>query len=170
VKSVNGVRRPDRVAEIEARIGGDPRIHHLDAFLDRDGTYGLLSVADCYVSLHRAEGLGLGLAEAMLLRKPAIATAYSGNLEFMSESNSLLVDYSRVSLRPGDYLYDDPAFSWAEPDVDDAARKMRRVADDATLRARLAAEGPAAVRRVFDRRRSAALLRARLADLGILPA
>jgi glycosyltransferase involved in cell wall biosynthesis len=170
VKSVNGVRRPDRVAEIEARIGGDPRIHHLDAFLDRDASYGLLSVADCYVSLHRSEGLGLGLAEAMLLGKPAIATAYSGNLEFMSEANSLLVDYSLVALHPGDYLYDDPAFFWAEPDVDDAARKMRRVVDDAQLRARLAAEGPAAVRRVFDRGRSAALLRGRLAELGILPA
>lgn len=165
VKSVNGVHRPDRVASIRRLIGGDPRIHHLDAFLDRDQSYGLISVSDAYVSLHRSEGLGLGLAEAMALRKPTIATGYSGNLEFMDESNSLLVAHRLVPVAPGEYLFDDPRFVWAEPDVDDAARKMRALADDDALRERLAAAGPAAVVARFGGARAAALMRARLAEI-----
>ena len=167
VKSVNGVHRPDRVAAIAALIGDDPRVHHLDTFLDRDASYGLISVCDAYVSLHRAEGLGLGLAEAMALRKPTIATGYSGNLEFMDVSNSLLVGHRLVKIAPGEYTVDDPRFFWAEPDVDDAAQQMRRLADDAALRERLAAAGRAEIEARFGRARSAASLRARLAALGI---
>lgn len=57
----------------------------------------------CYVSLHRAEGLGLGLAEAMYLGRAVISTGYSGNLEFMNENNSLLVAYGLVPVPPGNY-------------------------------------------------------------------
>jgi glycosyltransferase involved in cell wall biosynthesis len=166
VKSVNGVHRPDRVASINRLIGDDARIHHLDMFLGRDESYGLISVSDAYVSLHRSEGLGLGLAEAMALRKPAIATRYSGNLEFMDEDNSLLVAHRLVPVAPGEYLFDDPRFFWADPDVDDAARQMRRLVDDAALRERLAAGGPDAIRARFGSERAAALMRARLDELG----
>ena len=167
VKSVNGVHRPDRVAAIAALIGDDPRVHHLDTFLDRDASYGLISVCDAYVSLHRAEGLGLGLAEAMALRKPTIATGYSGNLEFMDASNSLLVAHRLVKIAPGEYTVDDPRFFWADPDVDDAAQQMRRLADDAALRERLAAAGHATIGARFGAERSAALLRSRLDALGM---
>ena len=165
VKSVNGVHRPERVAAINAHIGGDPRIHHLDAFVGRDESYGLISVCDAYVSLHRAEGLGLGLAESMALAKPVIATGYSGNLEFMNDANSLLVAYRLVAVRPGEYTTEDPRFRWADPDVDDAARQMRRIVDDAVLRERLTQAGPAAIRSCFAGERAAALMRARLDDL-----
>ncbi len=167
VKSVNGVHRPDRVASIDALIGGDPRIHHLDAFLGRDEAYGLISVTDAYVSLHRSEGLGLGLAEAMALGKPAIATGYSGNLEFMDEGNSLLVAHRLVAVRQGEYMFDDSRFIWADPDVDDAARQMRRVVDDAALRERLAAAGPEAILAHFGSARAGAILRGRLDELGV---
>lgn len=168
VKSVNGVHRPDRVARIDERIGGDPRIYHLDTFLDRDQAYGLISVSDAYLSLHRAEGLGFGLAEAMSLGVPTIATGYSGNLEFMDASNSLLVDFRCVPIPRGDYVLDDPRFFWAEPDVDDAARQMRRLADDRVLHRRLAAAGPGAIKARFGIERSATLLRARLEGLGVM--
>lgn len=168
VKSVNGIHRPERVASINGLIGGDPRIHHLDAFLGRDESYGLISVSDAYVSLHRSEGLGLGLAEAMALQKPAIATGYSGNLEFMDEGNSLLVAYRLVAVAPGEYMFDDPGFFWAEPDVDDAARQMRCLAGDAALRDHLAAGGPDAILARFGSERVAALMHARLEELGII--
>ena len=161
------LHRPDRVATIKAMIGGDPRIHHLDAFLGREQSYGLISLSDAYVSLHRSEGLGLGLAEAMALGRPAIATGYSGNLEFMDEDNSLLVAHRLVPVAPGEYLFDDPRFFWADPDVDDAARQMRRLADDPALRARLAAAGPAAILARFGSGHAAARMQARLDELGI---
>jgi glycosyltransferase involved in cell wall biosynthesis len=62
----------------------------------------LLNQIDCYVSLHRSEGFGLGLAEAMLLGKPVIATGFSGNLEFMKPTNSFLVSYNLVPIQNGD--------------------------------------------------------------------
>ncbi len=170
VKSVNGARRPDRVAAIRALIGDDPRIIHIDRFLSRDESYGLTAVTDAYVSLHRAEGLGLGLAEAMSLGKPVVGTAYSGNLEFMREDNSLLVDYRVVPIPPGDYLVDDARFVWADPDVDAAARHMRRLVDDPALRMRLASAGQQDIRSRFSRERSAELIRARLAELDMLVA
>jgi glycosyltransferase involved in cell wall biosynthesis len=168
VKSVNGANQPARVAAMSARIGGDPRIVCLDRFLSRDESYGLTSVTDAYVSLHRAEGLGLGLGEAMALGKPAIATGYSGNLEFMREGNSLLVDYRLVPVAPGEYLVDDARFEWAEPDVVSAARCMRLLADDPPMRERIALAGRETIATGFTREGTAALLRARLADLGVL--
>lgn len=69
----------------------------------REKVTALMNSCDCYVSLHRAEGLGLTIAEAMLLGKPVIATAYSGNLDFMDADTSLLVKYNLVELDQ-DYL------------------------------------------------------------------
>jgi len=168
VKSVNGVHRPERVAAIKALYGDDPRIVHLDRFLSRDESYGLIDATDAYVSLHRAEGLGLGLAEAMALGKPAIATAYSGNLEFMNAANSLLVDYRLVPIAPGEDLVDDERFAWAEPDVARAARHMRALVDDPALRARIATAGQREVRERFGLERAAQRLRERLGELGLL--
>ena len=75
VKSINGANQPALVANIRALVAGDPRIVQMDRFLSRDETYGLISVCDAYVSLHRSEGFGLGLAEAMYLGKPVPAPA-----------------------------------------------------------------------------------------------
>ena len=169
VKSINGAHRPELVAAIRTLIAGDPRIIQIDRFLSRDETYGLIAVCDSYVSLHRAEGLGLGLAEAMYLGKPVVGTAYSGNLEFMREGNSALVDYRTVPVMPGEYLYDDPRFIWAEVDIDDAARHLRRLADDPEWRTRLAAAGQRDIRSHFTRERTATAMRARMVELGALP-
>ena len=70
----------------------------LDQTLPRGELNGLIQACDCYVSLHRSEGFGLTMAEAMLLGKPVIATGYSGNLEFMDRGNSLLIGHEA---RPG---------------------------------------------------------------------
>lgn len=78
--------------------------------------------AHCYVSLHRSEGLGLGLAEAMRLGTLTVATAYSGNMEFMSTANSLLVDYEMVPVATSDYPYSGNNF-WANPINSDARKR-----------------------------------------------
>jgi glycosyltransferase involved in cell wall biosynthesis len=94
----------------------------------------LLACADSYISLHRSEGFGLGMAEAMYLGKPVIATNYSSNTDFMTADNSYLVDYTLRAITPEDSKYF-PALSrvyeagqlWAEPDLDHAAALMTQV-------------------------------------------
>ena len=88
--------------------------------------FALLNSMDCYISLHRAEGLGLTMAEAMLLGKPVIASGYSGNLDFMNAGNSLLVPARKTVLMDPAPPY--PAgTTWAEPDLEAAAAHMRWV-------------------------------------------
>jgi glycosyltransferase involved in cell wall biosynthesis len=88
-----------------------------------------MAACDCYVSLHRAEGFGLTIAEAMSIGKPVIATGYSGNVDFMTLANSYLVDYAIGRVGPDCEIY--PADGeWAEPNIEHAAKLMRRVWSD----------------------------------------
>jgi glycosyltransferase involved in cell wall biosynthesis len=100
----------------------------LDRILAREESLALIAACDTYVSLHRSEGFGLTLAEAMLLGKPVIATAYSGNLDFMSPANSLLVNFKRVAIDHDHGVYK-KGNVWAEPSVEHAASLMRQVFD-----------------------------------------
>jgi hypothetical protein len=101
----------------------------LEGYLSPPDTHALIAAADCFVSLHRAEGLGLSPAEAMARGKPVIATAYSGNLDYMTPANSYLVDYTLREVGPGCWPYPESAH-WADADLDAAARAMREVFDD----------------------------------------
>jgi glycosyltransferase involved in cell wall biosynthesis len=168
IKSINGANWPAKLRALQELVDGDDRIVIMDNFLSRDQVSGLESVVDAFVSLHRAEGLGLGLAESMYLGKPVIGTAYSGNLEFMSSENSCLVDYELVAVHKGEYLYDDSRFRWAEPDLEQAAHYMRRLADDADFRDRIAYRGQRDVRSRFTPAATATLLRQRLLELGLI--
>ncbi len=168
IKSINGRNRPDDLARIEALIGGDPRIVSIDRRFTRDEVFGLQQVVDCYVSLHRAEGLGLGLAESMYFGKPAIATRYSGNLEFMNAQNSCLVDFHLIPVARGAYPIDHGGQIWADPDVDHAAHWMARVVDDVDFRTRIAQQGQADIRSRFTYANAAALMRGRLEELGLI--
>ena len=168
IKSSSARRFPERHAALVDRCGGDPRIVLADRFLSRDAVWGLQSVADCYVSLHRSEGLGLGLAESMLQGKPAIATGWSGNLDFMTPGNSALVDFAQVPVREGDYYAFNPGQTWAEPDVDHAASLMRRMVDDRAWREALAARGQRDVRERLSSAAAAERIRARLVEVGAL--
>jgi glycosyltransferase involved in cell wall biosynthesis len=101
----------------------------LEEYMSEHENSGLLLAADCFVSLHRSEGFGLGPAHCMALGKPVIATAWSGNLTFMREENSWLVPYTMTTVGPDALPY--PAGApWADPDLDAAAAAMRQVVDD----------------------------------------
>lgn len=129
LKPTNADRTGERMREVQAAIGGDPRIQVIDRAMSRDEIFGLESVIDSYVSLHRSEGFGLGLAESMFLGKPVIGTAYSGNLEFMDGTNSLLLGYELTPVGHGEYPFPDGQV-WAEPDAAHAVDHMRRLVDD----------------------------------------
>mgnify|MGYP000343350357 CR=1 FL=1 len=98
----------------------------LDGYMDRPELSSLFLQCDAYVSLHRSEGFGLTMAEAMAYGKPVIATAYSGNTDFMNVSNSYPVAYRIVELEQ-DYGPYQKGSVWAEPDLDHAAAQLRYV-------------------------------------------
>ena len=126
IKTFNGDAKPESLAQLERAAAARDDIEVIDRFLPVAEKNALLARADAYVSLHRAEGFGLSLAEAMLLGKPAIATGYSGNLQFMTPANSWLVGYELTPVGEGVEIYPPDAL-WAEPDLDHAAALMREV-------------------------------------------
>jgi glycosyltransferase involved in cell wall biosynthesis len=115
-------------AESEAlmRACGKSNIRILDRMFSRQELNTLLSFCDCYVSLHRSEGFGIPIAEAMTLGKPVIVTGYSGNMDFTTLSNSFLVKFklTEISRDYGPYR---KGWVWAEPDIEHAAELMRYV-------------------------------------------
>jgi len=98
----------------------------IDEYLNRDELNALMFHCDTYVSLHRSEGFGLTMAEAMYLGKPVIATAYSGNTDFMNHNNSFPVNYRLTEIKNDTGPYKKGG-TWAQPDIDHAARLMRHV-------------------------------------------
>ena len=145
----------------------DPRIVVIDEVLDRRRLIGLFDQCDCFVSLHRSEGFGRGLAEAMLLGKPVIATGYSGNMDFTNPSNACIVDYQLVPVGSAEYPHA-AGQHWADPDLDQAARHMRLLASDPGFGAALAREGRELVERQHGLLPVGQRYRARLEELGFV--
>jgi glycosyltransferase involved in cell wall biosynthesis len=140
IKTVNGGQFPRQFEQLHRAAGTNPDVFVIDKSLPAENYHGLVASCDAYASLHRAEGFGLTIAEAMALGKPAVATGYSGNLEFMNERNSYLVPSRLVPIPTGVEPYVEGGF-WAEPDLDAAAAALRQVVEDpgeATARAELA--------------------------------
>jgi glycosyltransferase involved in cell wall biosynthesis len=165
VKCMQGYRFPQQLDLLRHLAAKDPRILVVDRVLSRDQATGLQSVCDAYVSLHRAEGLGLGMAECMAQGKPVIGTAYSGNLDFMRADNSCLVDYTLIPVRPGDYVDYEPGWLWADPDIDHAARYMRRLVEDPDYRLGLGQRAAAAMRNGYSHGKAGAAIVERLAEV-----
>jgi glycosyltransferase involved in cell wall biosynthesis len=128
VKTINGDKRVMEMEKLRYASRSRSDIILMDGYLSQIENHTLTALADCYVSLHRSEGFGLTIAEAMALGKPAIATGYSGNLEFMTAENSYLCPSARCPVGAEREPY--PADShWSEPDVNAAAALLRRVYD-----------------------------------------
>ena len=146
----------------------------VSAELRREEMNGLLDRTDVYVSLHRSEGFGLGLAEAMYLGTPVIATAYSGNMDYTAPGNSCLVGYEMRRVRALDHEHYPQAevlyrsgLVWADPDVELATRWMRLLYEQPGLRAELGANAAATIRRDFSPTRQAETVARRLAAIEV---
>ena len=126
IKTLNAATHPGDWEELVQAAESRPDVIIHDRVLAPMERAALLDACDCYISLHRAEGFGLTMAEAMALGKPVIATAYSGNMDFMDVETSFLVGFDRVAVGvpwdryPADHI-------WAEPKAEEATEALRRV-------------------------------------------
>lgn len=164
VKSINGEQNPEALRQLKASLSDDPRITFVDSYLTTNEMRGLLNTADAYVSLHRAEGLGLGMAESMFLGKPVIGTAYSGNMEFMNPDNACLVPFTLVPVKTGEYPYNSGQF-WADPDTAAAAAWMARLANEPTLSVEVGTHAAAYMRQYHSRQVMGCAINERIAQI-----
>ena len=104
----------------------EDKIIFINDSLSRNEIMTIINAMDCYISLHRSEGLGLGMMEAMYLGLPVIGTAYGGNMEFMNDANSFLVKYTMTEVK-NDFGPYKAGWLWAEPDVNCASEYMEQV-------------------------------------------
>lgn len=124
--------RQPMMQAVREEIAGLKNVFLLDRIMDRAEVNSLIGVSDCFVSLHRSEGFGLGPAEAMSLGKPAIITNWSGNTDYMTPDNCIGIDYELVKLGR-DYGPYKAHQHWAEPDLEQATHWMKRIVQDAEL-------------------------------------
>ncbi len=145
IKCINEDADPENHRRLLDAAAEHPDVHVVDRYFTPQDKNTLTALCDCYVSLHRSEGFGLTMAEAMYCGKPVIATGYSGNLDFMTDENSILVDHTLVPIGLGADPYP-PDAQWADPDTADAASSMRRVFDDRQVAAALGARAAQSIR------------------------
>lgn len=169
LKTSSAVQFPRQAEALQALAGADTRIHWVDRLLAPADLDQLLLEADALVSLHRAEGFGLVLAEAMAIGLPVIATGYSGNAEFCLPGSCVLVPWQprAIAATTGDY----PAGAiWAEPELAFAAAAMQQLVADPAAAQALGERGRVAVRERLDADRLAAIIRQRLGSHLLPPA
>lgn len=126
IKAISLDRTSAAWQALEAELDGDDRVVVIDRTMGRVELTQLMALCDAYVSLHRSEGFGRIIAEAMLLGLPTVTTHFSGNVDFCTPQTSFLVDGPRVALTPSDYILHEGQY-WCDPDVDQARQQMRRV-------------------------------------------
>jgi glycosyltransferase involved in cell wall biosynthesis len=165
IKSTNTRREDFRIRRMIAKAATeDPRIMVLDKPMSRDEILSLIRQSDCYVSLHRSEGFGLGMAEAMAFGNIVIGTNYSGSTDFLSERTGFPVNYTERTLRQGEYIYAEGQ-SWAEPDERAAIEAMQRAFYDQSERRRRASAGKALVQTRYGRENVGRIAETRLTHI-----
>lgn len=146
---INNAAAVDRnhasIVALRDAAGGASNISFLSKQLEKWELETLHASVDCFISLHRAEGLGLVAMEGMMLGKPVIATAWSGNMAFMDHLSGCLVDYRLIPVRRSGGAYKrlmrhTPA-TWAEPNLEAAAEWIGKLAIDDGLRRKIGEAG-----------------------------
>ncbi len=135
---------PDVVVGLQRLAADRSDVHFMTADLHARELRQLIASSDLILSPHRSEGFGLSLAEAFMAGVPALATGWSGNLAFMA-APELLIGHRLVDADDPQRIYRSRGQQWAEPDVEEAATKLQRLASDPQLRGKLAARGRADV-------------------------
>ncbi|MBS0359764.1 MAG: glycosyltransferase family 4 protein [Proteobacteria bacterium] len=166
IKSRSGVGTEDAQAALEdrlARLGG--RAMAISGDLTDNEIKNLVRCGDVFVSLHRSEGFGRGMAEAMAMGRPAIATGWSGNLDFMTPETGLLVDYELVPVAAGAYPHGEGQV-WADASAEHASRLLEQLMDDPDAARRMGARGRAFIAEHYSVEAVGARALARLKAIG----
>jgi glycosyltransferase involved in cell wall biosynthesis len=166
VVKVNNAKSDD-LKNLYEKIKGHRNIILLSKIMTKPQVNSLISQADALVSLHRSEGFGLVIAEAMYLGVPVIATNWSANTDFMDETNSCPVEYRLVDTGYSYYM-SKPGQQWAEPSIEHAAQLMRRLYEDNTYRRKIALAGQKSIQSSHSLDQSAMHIKQRLGDIGLL--
>jgi glycosyltransferase involved in cell wall biosynthesis len=150
IKCSNSQTDLENFEAMKSACAGFP-IKLIDGYLSRQQMDDLIQNCDCYVSLHRSEGFGFGMLEAMTVGKPVIGTDYSGNTDFMNLSNSLPVKYNLITLSR-DYGPYTSGNVWAEPDINHAAELMKYVVDNPVIAEAIGTKAKKDVNELFSTR------------------
>ena len=163
VIKINNPKEED-VAHIR-EVAGNPNSYILmTERLDRKQMNRLIQLCDVYISLHRSEGFGLVMAEAMNLGVPVVATNWSANTEFMPESAACMVGYDMVPV--GDaYQFDNTGLTWADADVHQAAEYLKKLKDDTNYRKQMARAGQEYIREYLSVEKSSEMIRERMREI-----
>lgn len=132
--------------DLAQACAGDERIEIINESLSEHELSALMEKCDVFVSLHRAEGFGLPIAEAMARGKAVIATGWSGNMDYMNADNAVLADYSLIPVRDPYARYGaDTKGVWADPDEQAASTALRKLMADKDARKQLGIRARAAI-------------------------
>lgn len=138
-RHLSASRFPNAFKELKSQLAP---IHGNIILLEADGDinqlYDLYSAADLYISLHRAEGFGLNLAESMIIGVPVMATNWSGNTEFMNDESAILVPATLINVKDDDKIYKLKHAKWADADLEYAAKKLIELKNNPSLRKQIA--------------------------------
>jgi len=149
IKTNNADRRPEMKARFEEAIAKmRERVVVINGVLSDLEMKSLVWLTDCFVSLHRSEGFGRGLSEAMTLAKPVITTAYSGNMDFCNDNTTLLIPYRLIPVRAREYPHWQQQH-WADADVKAATQAMLWLIDNPELGRAIGARARAHIRTNF---------------------
>lgn len=138
------------LAAFAKKCGIERRVRFFDDYLPRKDLLALTSACDAYISLHRGEGLGMGMLEAMTLNVPVVATDYGGNTDFVRPDTAFPIPYRLVAAKP-----DIPAYEfvteWAEADTSAAASALRQIRDNPAVAAAKTSAASSLITRQFSK-------------------
>jgi glycosyltransferase involved in cell wall biosynthesis len=149
IKTSNGQNFPNGISWIEDAIDKANNIVFIDKTMSAGEIDALYFESDVVISLHRSEGFGLTIAEAMLRGRPVVATNWSGNVDFLCGDNGLPIPWQLAAAGDPQETYQHPSMMWADADVDAAAEALRRLRDDPELVRQLGAAAAAYAARAW---------------------
>lgn len=164
VLKINHLAEPKELEELKRELDGYSNLFFITDNMNRNEVESLIAAADVLISLHRAEGFGLPLAEAMYLGTAVIATNWSASAEFMNEECACLVDYKLALLKEdiGPYR---KGSRWADADIGQAAEYMKQLVENKEFFSNKVNAGKQYIRKYLDRNKMAAKMSDRIKDI-----